>query len=190
MSTNTYISENMSWNWHVETWKEASVTVKKTPKRPNSVNMSNETNIYQKGPSWVEGDLQTRLTCYLSREKRPTYMKNRPTKWKETYQKWKETLKRDLLAISHNVKIDLHTWKETYKIERRPSKEALVNEKRPSKKIYTIENRHSNEAYGVATTSRLSLTSQVTFAKEPYKRGYILQKRRIILRSLLLVATP
>jgi len=30
----------------------------------------------------------------------------------------------------------------------------------------------------------------VSFAKEPYKRDYILQKRRIILRSLLIVATP
>ena len=28
------------------------------------------------------------------------------------------------------------------------------------------------------------------FAKEPYKRDYILQKRLIILRSLLLAATP
>jgi len=30
----------------------------------------------------------------------------------------------------------------------------------------------------------------VSFAKEPYQRGYILQKRPIILRSLLIVATP
>ena len=30
----------------------------------------------------------------------------------------------------------------------------------------------------------------VSFAKEPYKRDYILQKRPIILRSLLIVATP
>jgi len=29
-----------------------------------------------------------------------------------------------------------------------------------------------------------------SFAKEPYKRDYILQKRLIILRSLLIVATP
>ena len=35
-----------------------------------------------------------------------------------------------------------------------------------------------------------SLTLQVSFAKEPYKRGYILQKRPIILKSLLHVATP
>jgi len=35
-----------------------------------------------------------------------------------------------------------------------------------------------------------SLKRQVSFAKEPYKRGYILQKRLIILRSLLIVATP
>ena len=35
-----------------------------------------------------------------------------------------------------------------------------------------------------------SLKLYVTFAKEPYKRDYILQKRPIILRSLLIVATP
>jgi len=35
-----------------------------------------------------------------------------------------------------------------------------------------------------------SLKLQVIFAKEPYKRDYILQKRPIILRSLLPLATP
>jgi len=35
-----------------------------------------------------------------------------------------------------------------------------------------------------------SLKLYVSFAKEPYKRDYILQKRPIILRSLLIVATP
>jgi len=35
-----------------------------------------------------------------------------------------------------------------------------------------------------------SLKSQVSFAKEPYKRDDILQKRHIIWRSLLIVATP
>jgi len=35
-----------------------------------------------------------------------------------------------------------------------------------------------------------SLKLQVSFAKEPYKRDYILQKTPIILRSLLIVATP
>ena len=35
-----------------------------------------------------------------------------------------------------------------------------------------------------------SLKLQVSFAKEPYKRDDILQKRPIILRSLLVVATP
>ena len=35
-----------------------------------------------------------------------------------------------------------------------------------------------------------SLKLQVSFAKEPYKRDDILQKRPIILRSLLPVATP
>jgi len=35
-----------------------------------------------------------------------------------------------------------------------------------------------------------SLKLDVSFAKEPHKRADILQKRRIILRSLLIVATP
>jgi len=35
-----------------------------------------------------------------------------------------------------------------------------------------------------------SLKLQVSFAKEPYKRDDILQKRPMILRSLLIVATP
>jgi len=35
-----------------------------------------------------------------------------------------------------------------------------------------------------------SFKLQVSFAKEPYKRDYILQKRPMILRSLLHVATP
>jgi hypothetical protein len=47
----------------------------------------------------------------------------------------------------------------------------------------------SNCWYGLATISRL-LQLQVSFAKEPYKRNCILQKRPIILRSLLIVATP
>jgi len=58
---------------------------------------------------------------------------------------------------------------------------------------------HMNESYhtqappfatsGVATISGL-LQIQVSFAKEPYKRDDILQKRPGILRSLLIVATP
>ena len=35
-----------------------------------------------------------------------------------------------------------------------------------------------------------SLKLQVSFAKDPYEKDYILQKRPIILRSLLIVATP
>ena len=35
-----------------------------------------------------------------------------------------------------------------------------------------------------------SLKLWVSFAKEPYKRDYILQKRHVVLRSLLIVATP
>ena len=43
--------------------------------------------------------------------------------------------------------------------------------------------------YGVATTSRL-FKIICLFCKQPYKRDGILQKRPIILRSLLIVATP
>ena len=35
-----------------------------------------------------------------------------------------------------------------------------------------------------------SLKLQVSFAKQPYKRDDILQKRLVILRSLLIVVTP
>ena len=42
--------------------------------------------------------------------------------------------------------------------------------------------------YGVASNSML-LNLVDLFAKEPYKRDYILQKRPMILRSLLIVAT-
>ena len=47
----------------------------------------------------------------------------------------------------------------------------------------------NDDRYGVATISRL-LKIQVSFAKEPYKRDDILQKRPIIFRSLLIAATP
>jgi len=43
--------------------------------------------------------------------------------------------------------------------------------------------------YGVATISS-PLKWYVSFAKQPYKRDNMLQKRRIIWRSLLIVATP
>jgi len=36
----------------------------------------------------------------------------------------------------------------------------------------------------------LRLVGSLKFAKEPYRRDYILQKRPMILRSLLIVATP
>ena len=45
------------------------------------------------------------------------------------------------------------------------------------------------EAYGVALVGSFD-TIRVFFAKEPYKRDDILQKRRIILSILLTVATP
>ena len=47
----------------------------------------------------------------------------------------------------------------------------------------------AKNCYGMACSSRL-LKLQVSFAKEPYERDDILQKRPVILRSLLVVATP
>jgi len=46
--------------------------------------------------------------------------------------------------------------------------------------------------YGVATINRLLIIILyiVSFAKEPYKRDDILQRRPMISRSLLIVATP
>ena len=43
--------------------------------------------------------------------------------------------------------------------------------------------------YGVALVSRMHKIIGL-FAQEPYKRDNILQKRRIILSILLIVATP
>jgi len=42
--------------------------------------------------------------------------------------------------------------------------------------------------YGVPEISRLLMIG--SFAKEPYKRDNILQKRPIVLRSVLIVADP
>jgi len=44
--------------------------------------------------------------------------------------------------------------------------------------------------YGLPATSSLLNIIGLFFAKETYKRDDILQKRLIILRSLLIVATP
>jgi len=49
--------------------------------------------------------------------------------------------------------------------------------------------RESKIRYAAAPISRL-LKIIGLFANEPYKRDYILEKRPIILRSLLIVATP
>jgi len=54
--------------------------------------------------------------------------------------------------------------------------------------IYTNDPRIC--VYGVATISRLLAIIGLFCEKEPYKRNDILQKRPIILRCLLIVATP
>jgi len=58
--------------------------------------------------------------------------------------------------------------------------------------VYVSEGRgglQTRTGYGVATISRL-LEIISLFAKEPYKRDYILQKRPVDLISLPIVATP
>jgi len=53
----------------------------------------------------------------------------------------------------------------------------------------SVDEVRMSASVGVATISRL-LKIMGFFVTEPYKRDYILHKRRIILRSLLIVATP
>ena len=59
----------------------------------------------------------------------------------------------------------------------------------PSRRTQMDEPWHTHE-WSWHTWLVGSLKLSVSFAKEPYKRDYILQKRPIILRSLLIVATP
>jgi len=58
--------------------------------------------------------------------------------------------------------------------------------------VFAKENGHVlglNSKYGAAAISRL-LQIIGLFAKDPHKRDDILQKRPMILRSLLIVTTP
>ena len=56
--------------------------------------------------------------------------------------------------------------------------------------IYTyMDMKNKICGYGVATISRHLKIIGLFCAKEPYKRDYILQKRPIILRSLLIITT-
>ena len=56
---------------------------------------------------------------------------------------------------------------------------------------WLIHTWHESSIYGVGWLPLVdSLKLQVSFAKEPYARDDVLQKRPIILRSLLIVATP
>jgi len=54
--------------------------------------------------------------------------------------------------------------------------------------FYVVARSQKNDAGWLRLVGSFKL--QVSFAKEPYKKDDILQKRPIILRSLLLVATP
>ena len=69
-----------------------------------------------------------------------------------------------------NVKRNVYMWKETYKGVKRDLW-------RRSTSCDITHQPHSPRSY-------------VSFVKETYKREYVLQKRPIILRSLLIVATP
>jgi len=77
------------------------------------------------------------------------------------------------------VKRDQHIWRKTHVYEKRPTNETYTQY------FWVMLPRHMGWLRLVG-----SLKSQVSFAKETYKRDDILQKRPIILRSLLIVATP
>jgi len=61
-----------------------------------------------------------------------------------------------------------------------------------STQIWIPDSTNENDAQTCMGWLRLvgSLQWQASFAKEPYKRDYILQKRPVNLRSILIVATP
>jgi len=64
--------------------------------------------------------------------------------------------------------------------------------KEPTNRSRPIHSTHPHKSTYTMGWLRLvgSLKLYVSFAKEPYKKDYILQKRPIILRSLLIVAAP
>jgi len=66
-----------------------------------------------------------------------------------------------------------------------------ISTQNTSRELFAHVDMHCWEQfeYGVAMTSRL-LKIIGLFSKELYKRDYILQKRPIIFRSLLMVGTP
>ena len=87
-----------------------------------------------------------------------------------------------------------------YHMNRTPSAEALsecalkrsISAKRQETRLQDTSYEQNPLCRSTMGWLRLvgSFKLQVSFAKEPYKRDYILQKRLIILRSLLTIATP
>jgi len=149
----------------------------------------------QKRPSFCKRDLLFAKEAFFL-QKRPSFCKIKTVSSQSTLQKdfAKEAFflqKRPSLC-----KRGLLFAKETFFLQKKPSfcKRDLLFAKskqsphnRRCKK--TLQKEGLTHDYGVATISRL-LKIIGSFAKEPYKTDDILQKRPIILRSLLIVATP
>jgi len=65
----------------------------------------------------------------------------------------------------------------------------IYRERESARYLFHVrDQRIENEMGWLRLVGTLKL--QVSFAKEPYKRDYILQKKLIIVRSLPIVATP
>ena len=99
------------------------------------------------------------------------------------------------LQLVGSIKIQVSFAKETYKRETILQKRPIILCVLCSIRIYiTLLLRMSVMTHRMYDMGWLwlvgSLKLQVSFAKEPYKRDDILQRRPIILRSLLTVATP
>ena len=98
------------------------------------------------------------------------------------------------LRLVGSLKLYVSLAKEPYKRDLYSVKETY-NFKEPTNPKFTIHNQWRGWAVcgdiGMGWLRLVgSLKLYVSLAKEPYKRDYILQKRPIILRSLLIVATP
>jgi len=80
------------------------------------------------------------------------------------------------LVADDGTVVDFHAWLDSFKC------------------IQMCDTTHFSQKSQRATMGWLqlvgSLKLKVSFAKDPDERDYILQKRPIILRSLLIVATP
>jgi len=81
-----------------------------------------------------------------------------------------------------------HERKSEYSRERGRERESNAERERESGREREGERLREREKGSARLVGSLKL--YVSFAKEPYKRDYFLPRRPIILRSLLIVATP